>query len=132
MISLILAAAVAAQAGTVSVTFSGLTPNQGRLDAQLCTPAEYVRYNCARKVRLKVEGSQLIADFRGVPAGRYAVMSYQDLNNDGKINRDMVGRPTEPWGYSGSPEFMMGPPSFDSVAIDVPAGGTAISIHMDK
>ena len=132
MISLILAAAVAAQSSTVSVTFSGLTPYQGHLDVELCTAAEYVRFTCARHLRLKVEGSQLIADFHGVPAGRYAVMSYQDVNNDSKINRDLVGRPTEPWGYSGTPEFVMGPPSFDSVAIDVPASGTTLSIHMEK
>lgn len=132
MISLIAAAVIVAQAGTVSVTFSGLTPNQGHLDAQLCTAAEYVRYACKRKVRIKVEGSQAIADFRGVPAGRYAIMSFQDLDNDGQIDRNMTGIPTEPWGYSGSPEFMMGPPSFDSVAFDVPAGGTDLSIRMEK
>ena len=59
----------------------------------------------------------------GLPAGDTAVMSFQllglrspkvalmlcqDLDNDGKMARNLLGLPTEPWGSSGTPG-MFGP-----------------------
>lgn len=120
----------ATQPGDVAVAISGLTPNQGHLDVQLCTADEFVKFVCTRKQKLKVTGDGMTVVFHGIPAGRYAVMSYQDLNDDGHLGRDLYGRPKEPWGYSGKPVFMMGPPSFDSVAFDAPAQGVTLSIRM--
>lgn len=62
-------------------------------------------------------------------AGRYAVIVYVDRNGNGKLDRGMFGRPTEPYGFSnGGGSF--GPPDFADAAIDVAEAGTAIRIDL--
>ncbi|HWS26985.1 MAG TPA: DUF2141 domain-containing protein [Xanthomonadales bacterium] len=62
-------------------------------------------------------------------AGRYAVLVYVDRNGNGKLDRGMFGRPTEPYGFSnGGGSF--GPPDFADAAIDVAEAGTAIRIDL--
>lgn len=53
-------------------------------------------------------------------------MLFQDLDGDGKMGRNMIGMPTEPWGSSGNPG-MFGP-QWDTgkVALD----GSTIAVKM--
>jgi uncharacterized protein (DUF2141 family) len=44
----------------------------------------------------------------GISGTTVALSMYQDLDSDGKMGRNLVGLPTEPWGSSGTPG-MFGP-----------------------
>lgn len=55
-----------------------------------------------------------------VPMGattEIAMAAYQDINNDGKLNRNSFGMPTEPYGFSGNAAGKFGPPSFESASL---------------
>jgi uncharacterized protein (DUF2141 family) len=133
MLSLAFAAVMfAAQPGTVTVQFTGLIPDKGTVMVQLCEAAEFSTFTCRRRQGITVKGNTVTAVFDNIPAGRYAVTAFQDENLDGRLGRNLMGMPTEPWAFSGKPEFMMGPPSFDSVAIDIPASGKSLSLKMQK
>ncbi|GAB5402467.1 MAG: hypothetical protein Aurels2KO_06980 [Aureliella sp.] len=54
-----------------------------------------------------------------------AVAVFQDLNNDGKLNRSAFGIPTEPYGFSGASSRSLGPPSFAEAAV-APQGSVEI------
>jgi len=56
-------------------------------------------------------------EFKNVPAGRYAIRAYQDVNGNHKLDKWLFG-PTEPWGFSYS-EKMKFPPTFDDVSFDL-------------
>lgn len=122
----------ASQPGAVTVQFTGLTPDKGKIAVQLCEASEFASFTCRRRQMITVRGSTVTAVFEGIPAGRYAVTAYQDENNDGRFARNLMGVPTEPWAFSGKPEFMMGPPSFDSVAFEVPVAGKSLTLKMQK
>lgn len=65
-----------------------------------------------------------------LPPGRYAVVVYVDRNGNGKLDRGMFGRPTEPYGFSnGGGSF--GPPDFADAAIEVADTGSAIRIDLN-
>ncbi|HBE71984.1 MAG TPA: hypothetical protein DDW52_27915 [Planctomycetaceae bacterium] len=49
--------------------------------------------------------------------GSFAVAAFQDLNNDGQLNRSAFGVPKEPFGFSGQPAKSLGPPSFQNAAV---------------
>ena len=51
-----------------------------------------------------------------LPAGRYAVRLFHDTNNNGKMDTNIVGLPTEGYGFSNN-AGRFGPPSFDEAAI---------------
>lgn len=113
-----------AQSGTVEVLFTGARPG-GPVLVQLSTEAEFMRASRFQaSVTVDADGTAT-ARFTGVPAGRYAVSSYQDVNRDGRLNfGGMMGAPVEPWGYSRGARGVMGPPRFEDAAIRVgPSGG---------
>lgn len=59
-------------------------------------------------------------------AGRYGFAVYQDINRDGRLNRNIVGLPTEPTAFSNGAVIRFGPPNFDAAAVDVSANGQTI------
>lgn len=48
-----------------------------------------------------------------IPDGIYAVMIYQDLNENKELDRRMIGIPKEPYGLSNNFTPRFGPPKFD-------------------
>jgi uncharacterized protein (DUF2141 family) len=57
--------------------------------------------------------------FRELPPGRYAVVAYQDANGNGKFDKNVLGIPTEAYGFSNDARGRMGPPTFEAAALDV-------------
>ncbi len=53
--------------------------------------------------------------------GTYAIVVYQDLNKNGILDRNRLGLPTEPYGFSNNPSTLFGPPSFQKAAFEVSA-----------
>lgn len=58
-----------------------------------------------------------VAVFKNLPAGQYAVSVFQDENRNGKLDRNLLGIPTERYGFSNNALGTMGPPSFEQAAI---------------
>jgi uncharacterized protein (DUF2141 family) len=48
-----------------------------------------------------------------IPDGIYAVMIYQDINENKKLDRRMIGIPKEPYGLSNNYTPHFGPPKFE-------------------
>jgi len=57
---------------------------------------------------LQADDGELL--LRDVPAGRYAVQVYQDLDGNGRLDRSPRGLPLEPVGFSGNPSLLRGKP----------------------
>lgn len=47
-----------------------------------------------------------------LPAGTYAIALYQDQNNNGQMDKNWIGIPTEPLGFSKAKLRTFGPPKF--------------------
>lgn len=66
--------------------------------------------------------------FKDLPAGEYAVTLYQDENDNGSIDKDAIGIPTEPYGFSNN-GANFGPPSFKDSLVSV-AENKTITIYL--
>lgn len=66
--------------------------------------------------------------FKDLPEGDYGVTLYQDENDNGHIDKNGIGIPTEPYGFSQN-GGSFGPPSFDSAKVKV-AGDTETTIYL--
>jgi len=79
---------------------------------------------------IEASGDTVVAMFQGLGAGRYAVAVYQDENRNGKLDKNFLGMPTEPYGFSNDARGSMGPPSFDAAAVDIAATPKiTVSLH---
>lgn len=52
-------------------------------------------------------------------AGTYAVSVYHDLNENGKLDRNIVGIPKEPVAFSNIDRLRMGPPKFKDASFSL-------------
>lgn len=59
---------------------------------------------------------------------RFAVAAFHDENNDGQLNRNRFGIPTERYGFSRNARGLTGPPTFQQAVIDRPEVGTTVPI----
>jgi uncharacterized protein (DUF2141 family) len=68
-----------------------------------------------------------------LPAGVYAIALYQDQNDNGAMDKNWLGIPTEPLGFSNAQLRTFGPPSFKACAFTLTAGeNKVLSIPLEN
>jgi uncharacterized protein (DUF2141 family) len=65
--------------------------------------------------------------FSNLEPGRYAAIAFHDENGNGKLDKNFLGVPTEPYGFSNAAQGFLGPPTFDAAAVAL-SGNEAIRI----
>lgn len=53
-----------------------------------------------------------------LPQGRYAIGVFHDKNENGKLDRHMLGYPVEAYGFSNNARGRVGPPPFEQAAFN--------------
>ena len=56
---------------------------------------------------------------RDLPPGRYAVNAFHDENDNGELDTNLVGIPSEGYGFANDPGAAFGPPDFEAAAVTV-------------
>lgn len=75
-----------------------------------------------------VTGSKVNIEF-DLPPGDYAVSTYQDVNSNGKLDRYVIGKPKEPYGFSNNVK-PFGPPSYKDCKFNFTGSPKSISISL--
>ncbi|MBZ4034230.1 DUF2141 domain-containing protein [Flavobacterium sp. 17A] len=105
----------------LSVEVTGLVPDKGNVILGLYNKKIGFLENGfgIANVKVKATGDRIVYTFKYLPDGEYAVAVYQDENSNGKCDRNMIGYPTEGFGFSKNfrPKFSV--PKFDEVKIAV-------------
>lgn len=66
---------------------------------------------------------------KDLPAGGYAFVVLHDANSNGKLDRNLLGVPTEDYAFSNDALGKMGPPSFEQARFSPPAAGATVRLH---
>jgi uncharacterized protein (DUF2141 family) len=74
-------------------------------------------------------GSQSVI-FTQLPPGRYAVIAFHDENDNGLLDANALGVPTEGFGFSNDAHGFLGAPSFEDAAIELGTVDRRISITL--
>lgn len=56
--------------------------------------------------------------FKDLPPGRYAVAVYHDINKNKKLDKNVLGMPTESYGFSNNARNTFSAPSFADAAVN--------------
>jgi uncharacterized protein (DUF2141 family) len=123
-------AAYAAEApAKLEVAFTGIEVQKGAVMFGVYDSEE--AYNNGKSMN----GARVVADkadiatmIEGLPAGRYAIKAFHDIDGDGQMSSNPFGMPTEPFAFSNNAKGAMGPATWADAAFDVKFGGTKISI----
>lgn len=114
---------------TLTVRVEGVRSDKGQLRAQLLARkdpdavAETVGY-AVEPARI----GQVILTFRNLPAGEYAVQLFHDENDNGRVEMNLAGIPTEGFGFSNIAQVQGSIPPFDKMKVNVTGGTTAVAV----
>jgi uncharacterized protein (DUF2141 family) len=115
-----LLAAAAAHAGDLSVDVTVAGQRQGAVRAALFDKADgFPRGAALRTATAPTVQGKASLQFTGLPPGDYALTAYLDENDNNKLDSNLFGLPTEPYGFSRNARGMAGPPPFADAAFRV-------------
>ena len=102
----------------------------GTLRVAICSTADAFTSGtgCVLK-EVPASGDVVCVKVEPLPIGACAVKVFHDVNNNGKLDTNWMGIPTEPYGFSNDAMGTFGPPSFEQARVMVGAG-TSIRIKM--
>ena len=75
-------------------------------------------------------GDILTVEITDQEYGVYAIALYQDVNSDGKINKNILGVPTEPYAFSNNVKPKLKAPSFKDCQFEYNEEKNEVSISM--
>jgi uncharacterized protein (DUF2141 family) len=92
---------------------TGLEDDSGVVRCALHTKSDWLNTEDARRrIEASPDSGEATCRFEDVEAGTYAVAAYHDRDDDGEMDSNFLGIPSEPVCASNNPEANMGPPSF--------------------
>lgn len=79
---------------------------------------------------IKVRKTRARCDFEDIPPGTYALGVIHDENMNGKLDLDLLGMPTEGYGFSNDAKGWLGAPSFAAASFRYDGRGLDLAIEM--
>jgi uncharacterized protein (DUF2141 family) len=120
------AASATAFAGDLTIEISGIAPDRGKIYVAVYDGPETFPVQGRQRVGQVVapENAHFSVHFKNLPPGRYAAVAFQDFNGNGKLDKNFLGIPREPYGFSNGARGAAGAPKFSDAAITVDPNGT--------
>ncbi|HZF78854.1 MAG TPA: DUF2141 domain-containing protein [Rubrivivax sp.] len=118
--------APAQTAGCATVEVENVRPQQGHLMLAAYASAEDFGKKPLASLRLPAGEARMRFVFCGLSGEAVALTLFQDLDSDGRMGKNVLGVPSEPWGASGTPGAFG--PAWDTGK--VPLDGRAITVRL--
>jgi uncharacterized protein (DUF2141 family) len=75
------------------------------------------------------DGNSVAATFKGLAPGNYAVLVTHDENGNGKLDTNLIGMPTEGYGFSNNPRVMR-KPTWDEARFELGEADATVRIEL--
>jgi uncharacterized protein (DUF2141 family) len=115
---------------TVTVVISALASTQSAVKLNFYNAADKFLQKDQQAFRMvvKPEGKTEISIPVELAPGEWAVALTQDTNDNGKLDKNMLGIPTEPYAFSNNVRPRLAAPKFEECKFTVSGPGKVVSI----
>jgi uncharacterized protein (DUF2141 family) len=96
----------------LTVSISGLKSNMGVLQVGLYNSGETFLKSAYKGISSEIKGNGATVTFVDIPKGEYSISAFQDENSNGKLDKNMMGIPSEDFACSNNAKGFMGPPKY--------------------
>lgn len=118
-----------AGAATIAVHVTNTAGGKGNVNVAVCDRERFLK-QCAYTGSAPARDGETVVTIEGVPPGTWAVLAYQDENANGALDRNLIGIPSENYGFSRDARGRFGPPSFDDAAMPIRAEAAAATVRL--
>ncbi len=109
------------QTDKLVITIEKIEEQKGSLRVGIfASEKDYLKKPMVGKV-VKVTGESVKVEFSGLKPGTYALSVVHDVNDNGKLDTNILGVPTEGLGFSNNISWTFKPPSFEKSSFQLPA-----------
>lgn len=119
-----------AMAATLDVEVAGIKEAKGKVIVAVYDHSESYLKKPARAASVDAVAGTVLVTLEQLPPGVYAVSAIQDINDNGKLDSNSFGMPTEPFGFANDASGMFGPPSFDQAKVSLGESQQRIRINL--
>ena len=91
LISTVLLAATAS-AATIEVKVSSVIGGRGKVNVAVCDKERFLK-DCLYSGSAPAQAGDTVVTIQNVPKGTWAVLAYQDENQNDKLDRNLIGIP---------------------------------------
>ncbi len=115
---------------TIILRVTGLRSEKGQVKIALFnSPARWLE-EPAYSATINVDGQEVVWKINDVPYGDYAVAVFHDENRNGKMDKNVLGIPMEPYGFSNNVKVTFGPPKWEKAKFVVKSSTQDVSIEV--
>lgn len=86
---------------------------------------------CFKEVYPVTRTGTLEVGIPSLPAGDYAVACYHDVNGNGRIDKNLLGIPTEPYGFSNNARPRFRAPTWDEAKVNTIKSGELLNVKLE-
>jgi uncharacterized protein (DUF2141 family) len=108
----------------LTVEFEEMTFDKGKLFVALYTTKDSFLKNPIATTIVEINDENVKAVFNNLKPGIYAVSSFYDKNDNGKLDTNAFGIPKEPTAMSNNAKGNFGPPKFKDAKFELSANKT--------
>ncbi|WP_020527497.1 DUF2141 domain-containing protein [Flexithrix dorotheae] len=83
-----------------------------------------------KAISVPVDSNILKINISELPAGYYAISIFHDVNDNDELDKNFIGIPKEPFGFSNNVLGKFGPPSFANAKVKVGSGQEPVVIEL--
>lgn len=121
----------AESSGKIRVVITGFETDEGNAKIALTNSAEtFLSRNVVKGVSKAIVGGRSELDFEALPFGTYAIAVYHDENDNGEMDKNFLGIPTEDYGFSNNARGTFGPPGFDQAKFQLESSEITVEIEV--
>lgn len=107
--------------GTINLTieFNVTKYNKGSIYLALYNSADTYMKDGYKSAKTKVIDGKATISFENIEKGTYAFSVFHDVNSNEKMDKNFMGIPKEPYGFSNNKKGKFGPPDFEKVKFEL-------------
>lgn len=118
----------------IHVKILNIRNSTGTVDCALFESPEGFPRDALRSAKyvmvLKIQETQATCDFEGIPSGTYALAVIHDQNMNGKLDTNILGIPTEGYGFSNNAKATLHAPLFSAASFRYDGGSLNLTISL--
>jgi uncharacterized protein (DUF2141 family) len=118
-LALFVCSLLSAQNVNLTVAVSGLKSNTGLVKVGLYNSEGTFLNTTYKSITSAIKNNGATVIFVGIPKGDYGISAYQDENSNGKLDKNMMGIPSEDFACSNNAKGFMGPPEYDDAKFSI-------------
>ncbi|WP_163399365.1 DUF2141 domain-containing protein [Flavobacterium fluviatile] len=119
LVALFICSLLSAQNVNLTISVSGVKNNTGVVRVGLYNSQSTFLKTAFKGSSSEIKNNQVTVTFANLPAGEYAVSVFHDENNNAKLDKNIMGIPSEDYASSNNAKGFMGPPSYKDAKFSI-------------